>query len=72
MTWTSRAAISALFVLAIAPPAIAQLQAELYASGFNSPIAFVQDPSREDVQMVVEQGSDAAGHLLTMAIRALD
>ena len=41
---------------AFARPAAAQLQAELYVSGFDAPVAFVQDPSRPDVQVVVEQG----------------
>jgi glucose/arabinose dehydrogenase len=41
---------------ALARPAAAQLQAELYVGGFEAPIAFVQDPSRPDVQVVVEQG----------------
>src|SRR5215207_5923872 len=33
----------------------AQLQAEVYASGFQSPIAFVQDPTDSAVQFVVQQ-----------------
>jgi glucose/arabinose dehydrogenase len=41
---------------ALARPAAAQLRAELYVSGFDAPVAFVQDPSRPDVQVVVEQG----------------
>jgi glucose/arabinose dehydrogenase len=38
------------------PTASAQLQAQVYASGFSAPIAFVQDPSDATVQYVVEQG----------------
>ena len=48
-------AACALFVLAAAP-AYAQLQGQLYASGFVSPVAFVQDPTDRSVQFVVEQG----------------
>jgi glucose/arabinose dehydrogenase len=33
-----------------------QLRARVYASGFVSPVAFVQDPTDRDVQFVVEQG----------------
>src|SRR5687767_7638726 len=41
--------------LAIAAPAYAQLQGQIYASGFQSPIAFVQDPTDRAVQFVVQQ-----------------
>ena len=51
-----RAVLGACAMLACASAASAQLQPQLYASGFNAPVAFVQDPSRADVQMVVEQG----------------
>lgn len=34
----------------------AQLRSELYASGFASPVAFVQDPADREVQFVVQQG----------------
>jgi glucose/arabinose dehydrogenase len=40
----------------VAAPAYAQLQGQLYASGFRSPVAFVQDPTDRTVQYVVEQG----------------
>jgi glucose/arabinose dehydrogenase len=33
-----------------------QLRARVYASGFTAPVAFVQDPTDRDVQLVVEQG----------------
>ncbi|HEY0284064.1 MAG TPA: PQQ-dependent sugar dehydrogenase [Vicinamibacterales bacterium] len=33
-----------------------QLQGQVYASGFQSPVAFVQDPTDRAVQFVVEQG----------------
>jgi glucose/arabinose dehydrogenase len=56
MTSTWRASVSVCVLLAAASSALAQLRAELFASGFTAPIAFVQDPSRDDVQMVVEQG----------------
>jgi glucose/arabinose dehydrogenase len=34
----------------------AQLRARVYASGFTSPVAFVQDPTDREVQFVVQQG----------------
>ena len=34
----------------------AQLRAQTYASGFASPVAFVQDPTNRSVQFVVQQG----------------
>jgi glucose/arabinose dehydrogenase len=45
----------AAILLLPAAPAAAQLQAHLVASGFNAPVAFVQDPSNPAVQVVVEQ-----------------
>jgi glucose/arabinose dehydrogenase len=36
-------------------PVVAQLRATLVASGFSGPLAFVQDPSDVNVQVVVEQ-----------------
>jgi glucose/arabinose dehydrogenase len=41
--------------LALTMPAHAQLQGQVYASGFQSPVAFVQDPTDRNVQFVVEQ-----------------
>jgi glucose/arabinose dehydrogenase len=41
--------------LAVGVPAYAQLQGQVYASGFQSPVAFVQDPTDRTVQFVVEQ-----------------
>ncbi len=38
-----------------AAPAAAQLSTQLVASGFTHPVAFVQDPSQPNVQVVVEQ-----------------
>ena len=44
------------FILcAIAAPVYAQLQGHVYASGFQSPVAFVQDPTDRTVQFVVQQ-----------------
>src|SRR5918994_1656625 len=43
------------FVLLAAVPAGAQLQGQVYASGFQSPLAFVQDPTDRNVQFVVQQ-----------------
>ena len=48
------AAACALFLLA-GRPAYAQLQGQVYASGFQSPVAFVQDPTDRSVQFVVQQ-----------------
>ena len=41
--------------LGLAAPAYAQLQGQTYVSGFQSPIAFVQDPTDRTVQYVVQQ-----------------
>ena len=51
-----RFAVAAAIVSSLAAaPAYAQLQAQIYASGFQSPLAFVQDPADRTVQFVVEQ-----------------
>jgi glucose/arabinose dehydrogenase len=61
MTTTSRpfvfvmAATVAAWALSV-PTASAQMLAQVYASGFSAPIAFVQDPSDPTVQYVAEQG----------------
>ena len=39
-----------------AQPAVAQLRTELFVGGFSQPVAFVQDPSQPNVQVVVQQG----------------
>jgi glucose/arabinose dehydrogenase len=39
-----------------APAAWGQIRTDLYVSGLNAPLAFVQDPSDRDVQYIVEQG----------------
>src|SRR5262245_58391157 len=44
-----------LIICALASSAEAQLRTRVYASGFNSPLAFVQDPTDRTVQFVVEQ-----------------
>jgi glucose/arabinose dehydrogenase len=41
--------------LTVAQPANAQLQGQTYAAGFQSPVAFVQDPTDRSVQFVVQQ-----------------
>jgi len=48
--------LSACFVITAAVDASAQLRKRVYASGFNAPLAFVQDPSDRTVQYVVQQG----------------
>jgi glucose/arabinose dehydrogenase len=45
----------ALAFLGAAPAAAQQLQGQVYASGFQSPVAFVQDPTDRSVQFVVQQ-----------------
>ena len=40
----------------VAGSSFAQLRADLVASGFSQPVAFVQDPSQPNVQLIVEQG----------------
>jgi glucose/arabinose dehydrogenase len=49
--------LCAICVLALlcASPAHAQLQGQIYASGFQTPVAFVQDPTDRSVQFVVQQ-----------------
>jgi glucose/arabinose dehydrogenase len=42
----------ALVLLSI--PAVAQVRSDVYVSGLSAPVAFVQDPSAPDIQMVVE------------------
>ncbi len=52
---TGPAALVILGLTLTATPAFAQLRAELVASGFTQPVAFVQDPSDSTVQVVVQQ-----------------
>ena len=53
----AKLALSAAILLALSPAdAAAQLRARLHVSGFNAPVAFVQDPSDRAVQYVVQQG----------------
>jgi glucose/arabinose dehydrogenase len=49
------AAIAAVVLALTSSAASAQLRAVVYASGFNEPVAFVQDPSDPNTQFVVEQ-----------------
>src|SRR5262245_12822768 len=46
----------AVLALGTAAPALAQLHAELVVSGLEQPVAFVQDPTQPNVQVVVQQG----------------
>ena len=48
-------ALAVLLLVASAAPASARLGSRVYASGFSSPVAFVQDPLDRSVQFVVEQ-----------------
>jgi glucose/arabinose dehydrogenase len=49
------AAAAACLVLVVSCPAHAQLQGQVYASGFQTPVAFVQDPTDRTIQFVVQQ-----------------
>jgi hypothetical protein len=46
---------AALVWFAAVPAAVAQIRSELVVSGLSLPLAFVQDPSQPDVQLVAEQ-----------------
>ena len=46
---------AAMALCSVVPRASAQVRADVYASGFSLPIAFVQDPLSPTVQYVVEQ-----------------
>ena len=50
------AAIAVLFVLPLRGRAQTSLRARVYASGFTFPVAFVQDPTDQTIQYVVQQG----------------
>ena len=50
-----RKILFALTLVMVAGDATAQLRVRVHASGFTSPLAFVQDPSNSAVQFVVEQ-----------------
>lgn len=47
--------VSAICLMAVRD-ADAQLRSQVYASGFQSPLAFVQDPTDRSIQFVVQQG----------------
>jgi glucose/arabinose dehydrogenase len=47
---------AALLTILVVSDAHAQLRTRVHASGFTSPIAFVQDPTAANVQFVAEQG----------------
>jgi glucose/arabinose dehydrogenase len=51
-----RLAIVVVVSIAGAGDASAELRTTLYASGFRNPVAFVPDPTDDNVQFVVEQG----------------
>jgi glucose/arabinose dehydrogenase len=52
----ARLSTAAIAVLVCATSVEAQIATRVHASGFSSPIAFVQDPVSANVQYVVEQG----------------
>ena len=49
------AAAACAFLLLVVRPAHAQLQSQLLVTGLQSPVAFVQDPTDRNVQLVVQQ-----------------
>ena len=53
-----RFSVATFTLAALAAPASAQglIAARLYASGFSSPVGFVQDPLQRSIQYVIEQG----------------
>lgn len=55
---TTRCTVAALLVcvLIVTPSAFGQLTTRVVASGFTTPLEFVQDPSDRSIQFVVEQG----------------
>ena len=56
MPLSRTATIAALLVSIATVDVQAQLRSRIVASGFNAPVAFVQDPTDRAVQFVVEQG----------------
>jgi glucose/arabinose dehydrogenase len=64
---SSRAVIF-LLGLALSSPAAAQIRAETFVSGFQAPVAFVQDPANTAVFFVVEQ----AGRIRTVRNRSIE
>src|SRR5688572_33101929 len=54
--------------IALPRPAAAQIRAEVFASGFQNPVAFVQDPTAAAVFFVVEQG----GRIRTIRNRTIE
>jgi glucose/arabinose dehydrogenase len=54
--WPITLVVLTVFACAITLLAQARLRTRVYATGFSSPIAFVQDPLDRSVQFVVEQG----------------
>jgi glucose/arabinose dehydrogenase len=54
--------------LAVTFPAAAQVRAEIFASGFQAPVAFVQDPTNAMVFFVVEQ----AGRIRAIRNRSVE
>lgn len=60
--------IAAVFLVLVPQIAWAQLRLEVFASGFQSPVALVQDPANTSVFFVVEQ----AGRIRTIRNRAIE
>lgn len=61
-------AASLIFAMTLPFPAAAQIRSEVYASGFQAPVAFVQDPTNRDVFFVVEQ----AGRIRALRNRTIE
>ena len=65
--FSTRAVLTALF-LSLTCPVSAQIRVEVFASGFQSPVALVQDPTDSGVFFVVEQ----AGRIRTIRNRNIE
>ena len=65
-SWIRAAFLS--LAIALPWPAAAQIRAEVFASGFQNPVAFAQDPTSAAVFFVVEQG----GRIRTLRNRAIE
>jgi glucose/arabinose dehydrogenase len=61
-------AVILVLALAIPSPATAQIRVEVFASGFQDPVAFVQDPTNAAVFFVVEQ----IGRIRTVRNRTIE
>lgn len=68
MRWFLPQAVCLAVILAFPNPGAAQLRTEVFATGFQAPVAFVPDPRDPAVFFVVEQ----AGRIRTLRNRAIE